>query len=185
MDSYSEQSYAGVYRDRRVDLDQPVGWPDGTRLMVTPILPSEGEGELNGHVIIVGFGLAGRCVADLLDRAKRSYTIIEKNPITVETQRALGRDIIQGCGTDPDTLIRAGLHVASILALTMPDEEAALSATELARRLHPEVYIIVRTNYSSKGMKASQLGANDVIKAEQVVALQFHNKLSRRLAARA
>ena len=30
-------------------------------------------------------------------------------------------------------------------------------------------------------MKASQVGANDVIKAEQAVALQFYDKLSRRL----
>jgi hypothetical protein len=30
-------------------------------------------------------------------------------------------------------------------------------------------------------MKASQLGADEVIKAEQAVALQFYDKLSRRL----
>ena len=70
---------------------------------------------------------------------------------------------------------------ASILALTIPDEEAVLAATSLARRLRPEIYILARTNYSSKGMQASQLGADDVIKAEQAVALQFYDRLSRRL----
>jgi CPA2 family monovalent cation:H+ antiporter-2 len=183
--SFPEQSQEGVYRNRRVELDGPVDWPEGTKLVVTPVLPPAAASRLDGHVIIVGFGLPGRCVADLLDRAKLSYTIIEKNPVTVETQRALGRDVREGSGTDAETLVKAGLNSASILALTIPDEEGVLQAISLARRLRPEIYIIARTNYSSKGMKASQLGADDVIKAEQAVALQFYEKLSRRICRKA
>ena len=89
--------------------------------------------------------------------------------------------MFEGSGTDADTLVRAGLNTASILALTIPDEEAVLRGTSLARRLRPEIYIIARTNYSSKGMKASQLGADEVIKGEQAVAFQFYDKLSRRI----
>ena len=83
--------------------------------------------------------------------------------------------------TGAETLVRAGLNRAAILALTIPDEDAVLDAIALARRLRPEIYIIARTNYSSKGMRASQLGADEVIKAEQAVALQFYDKLSRRI----
>jgi CPA2 family monovalent cation:H+ antiporter-2 len=174
-----------VYRNGSVELEGPVTWPDGTRLTVIPVLePAEGWEEIEGDVIIVGFGLAGRCVADLLDRARMGYTIVEQNPVTVETQRALGRNIIQGDATITDTLIEAGLNTASILALTIPDEDAVLEVIELARRLRPEINIIARTNYSSKGMKASQLGADEVIKAEQAVALQFYDALSRRLRLR-
>jgi CPA2 family monovalent cation:H+ antiporter-2 len=151
------------------------------RLVVTPVYPPPGGTPINGHVIIVGFGLAGRCVADLLDSAGMSYTIIERNPVTVETQRALGRRVIAGDASDAHTLSEAGLDGASILALTIPDEDAVLEATSLARRLRPEIYIIARTNYSSKGMQATQLGADDVIMAEQAVALQFYDRLSRRL----
>ncbi len=176
-----DQSLGAVFDGRRVHLDVSVNWPEGTKLMVTPVLPPSAAGHIEGSVIVVGFGLAGRCVADLLDQAKLSYTIIEKNPVTVETQRALGRDIIEGDATNAETLVQAGLNNAVILALTIPDEEAVLSAISLARRLRPEIYIIARTNYASKGMKASQLGADDVIKAEQAVALQFYDKLNRRL----
>ena len=181
LNPVADESLGATYRDRQVHLDGPADWPDGTRLVVTPVLPLEGEGEIDGHVIIVGFGLAGRCVADLLDHAKLSYTIIERNRVTVETQRALGRSIIKGDATVAETLVEAGLNTAAILALTIPDEEAVLKAISLARRLRPEIYIIARTTYASKGMKASQLGANDVIKAEQAVALQFYDKLSGRI----
>lgn len=168
-----------MYRDGQVRLDETVDWPEGTRLVVSPVHPPPGGTPINGHVIIVGFGLAGRCVADLLDSAGVSYTIIERNPETVETQRALGRRMVAGDASDAQTLSEAGLDRASILALTIPDEDAVLEATSLARRLRPEIYIIARTNYSSKGMQASQLGADDVIMAEQAVALQFYDRMSR------
>jgi CPA2 family monovalent cation:H+ antiporter-2 len=177
----SDQAYCAVYRNRQVELDEGASWPDGTRLLVMPVSPPDAAEPIDGPVIIVGFGLAGRCVVDLLDQAELPYTIIEQNSVTVETQRALGRNILEGDATKAETLVKAGLNTASILALTIPDEEAVLRATALARRLRPEIYIIARTNYSSKGMRASQLGADDVIKAEQAVALQFYEKLSHRI----
>lgn len=176
-----EQSFGAVYRGGQLHLDGSVDWPEGTRVRVTPLLPPNAVCEIDGHVVIVGFGLAGRCIAELLSTAKIPYTIVEQNPVTVETQRALGRQIFEGEATDVETLTKAGLHSASILALTIPDEEAVLTATSLARRLSPDIYIIARTNYSSKGMRASQLGADDVIKAEQAVALQFYDRLSQRI----
>lgn len=180
-DSTSSDSVSAIYRDGSVRFKNDPGWPDGTPLVVAPVVPLRPVGDLPGHVIVAGFGLAGRFVVDLLDHAKLSFTIIERNPVTVETQKALGRNIIEADVTDSKALIEAGLSTASILALTIPDEDAVLKATSLARRLRPEIYIIARTNYSSKGMQASQLGADDVIKAEQAVALQFFDRLRRRL----
>jgi len=167
-----------TFRDGRIELDEDVAWPDGARLVVALQKPKAIDRSLQGHVIIVGFGLAGRCVADLLDGTGLTYSIIEKNPVTVETQRALGRQIVHGSAIDGETLTEAGLHSADILALTIPDEQAVLQAVELARRLRPDIHIIARTNYSSQGMRASQLGANEVIKAEQAVAFQFYDRLS-------
>lgn len=184
MPLMSDQSLSAVYHGGKVVLDAPADWPDGTRLFVTPLVPLDVASDIAEHVIIVGFGLAGRCIADLLDKTNVTYTIVEKNQATVETQLALGRNIIAGDAACADTLVRAHLAQASILALTIPDEDAVLKATALARRLHPNVYIIARTNYASKGMEASQLGADDVIKAEQAVALQFYDRLRRRLGHR-
>ncbi len=174
----SNQPVEATYHAGKVELDGEVVWPEGTRLVVTAQSPQEFDQSLQGHVIIVGFGLAGRCVADLLDGTGLTYSIIEKNPVTVETQRALGRQIVHGSAIDGETLTAAGLHSADILALTIPDEDAVLEAVELARRLRPDIHIIARTNYSSRGMRASQLGANVVIKAEQAVAFQFYDRLS-------
>ena len=176
-----ETVYA-TYHEGRIELDEPVAWPEGTRLAVAPLRPLIGDGRLEGPVIIAGFGLAGRCVADLLDQAHIPYTIVERNPVTVATQRALGKQVVEGDITDAQTLSAAGIEKASVLALTIPDDQAVLEATALARRLRPDLFIIARTNYASMGMRAAQLGADEVVKAEQAVALQFYERLSRRLA---
>lgn len=181
MNSLELPSLGGVYRDNEIHLDRPVSWPAGTRVQVTPVVSLEAVGTIDGHVLIVGFGLAGRCIAELLTNARIPFAIIEKNPVTVETQRAIGRAIFLGDACDAGVLHEAGLNSASILALTIPDEEAVLRATSLARRLNPDIYIVARTNYSSKGMRATQLGADDVIKAEQAVALQFYDRLSQQI----
>lgn len=170
---------SGSYIGGKVLLDEIVTWSDGTRLSIEP-KPSSESDSLAGPVIIAGFGLAGRCIAELLDARKVKYTVIERNPSTVATQRSLGRHIVEGDVSEAATLLAAGLHDAGSLALTIPDENAVLAATSVARKLRPDIYIIARTNYSSKGMQASQLGADDVIKAEQAVAAKFYEKLSRR-----
>ncbi len=183
MHPFGNSSYNATYTDGLIHLDEPAPWAEGQRVSVTPIAQL-GADELTGPVIIAGFGLAGRCVADLLAHEGISFTIIEKNVVTVETQRSLGRHIIEGSVADAATLTKAGLANASTLALTIPDEEAVLEATAVARRLNPDIFIIARTHYSSKGMRAAQLGANEVVKAEQAVALQFYDKLRLRLHTR-
>lgn len=168
----------------KVVLEEPVDWCEGTRLKVVPDHDELDTWNYEGTVIIAGFGLAGRCVADLLDHASIAYVVVEQNPATVETQRALGRTVVLGDVTDPATLLAAHLHDATMLALTIPDEEAVLRATKLARKLRPDLFIIARTQHASKGMQASQLGADKVIKAEQAVALQFYEHLSQHLKRR-
>jgi voltage-gated potassium channel Kch len=183
LQAAAQSHVRAVLRNGEIVLEEAAVWPEGTELIVAPLLPEDSLiKKPDGHVIIVGFGLAGRYVAELAQAARLPFTVLEKNPVTVETQRALGRDIVLGDATEKESLLKAGLADAAILALTIPDEEAVLKATSLVRRLRPNIYIIARTTYSSKGMRASQLGADEVVKAEQAVALQFYEKLRIRLS---
>jgi hypothetical protein len=175
--------YAGFYVDGVVKLSAKVDWPDGTPVLVRAdgIKPAALEQSL-GKVIIAGFGLAGRWVADIFERHGVDYVVVENNPETIEAQRKLGCQVVQGDISDEATLRAAGIETASILALTIPDEEAVLKATRLARSIQPEIYIVARTTYSSAGIQASQLGADEVIKGEQVVARQFYEMLLRKVS---
>ncbi len=129
------------------------------------------------HVIIAGFGPGGRFVAECLKKAGIPFVLVEKNPETVRTQAALGIQVIQGDVTDADVLQRAGIETASVLALAIPDEQAAIRAAAAAHAIRPEVHIIAATRYTSSGFKALQAGADEVIVAEQAVAREFRDRI--------
>lgn len=175
--------YLGTYSDGVVRLSAGVDWAEGTRVLVRVAdMQPNGDVPEFGKVIIAGFGLAGRWVAEIFDRHGVEYVIVEQNAETVDAQRKLGRQVIQGDISDAWTLCEAGIKEASILALTIPDENATRRATQMAKTLNPNVYVVGRTMYSSSGMQIEQLGADEVIKVEQVVARQFYEMLLRKLA---
>jgi CPA2 family monovalent cation:H+ antiporter-2 len=176
-----KNAYNGVYEDGVIKISARVDWPDGTPVTVQVADFSPDQARELGRVIIAGFGLAGRWVADIFDRHGVEYVVVECNPATVETQRRLGRTVIQGNIANEETLREAGIEDASIVALTIPDESAVLEATRLARQLKPGIFIVARTLYYSSGMQATKLGADAVIKAEQVVARQFYEMLLRKV----
>jgi CPA2 family monovalent cation:H+ antiporter-2 len=133
---------------------------------------------LASHAIIVGFGVPGRAAADEFKREGVPYCVIELNPETVRRCGHTGVPIIEGHAADEGALRRAGIERATLLVLAVPDEPAVLAAVPVARRLNPAVRIIARCNYTSAGMTARTRGADEVIVAEQVVAVAIAGAIS-------
>ncbi len=130
------------------------------------------------HAIIAGFGVPGRMVADILQSQGTSYVVVETNPTTCNRAEKPGRRLVLGDACDPAVLREAGIETADLLVIAIPNETAALECTRVARRLNQTIRIITRTHYTSAGIEAKQLGANEVIVAEQAVAREFANLLS-------
>jgi CPA2 family monovalent cation:H+ antiporter-2 len=177
----------GTYKDGVIHLNDKPTWADGASVLVmysstaaTPI--SIGPGQI-GHAIIAGYGLAGRFIADVFYRHDMPFVVVENNCKTVEIQRELGANMISGDIRDENVLRLANIDTASVLALTIPDESAVLEATQVARRLNPNIYIIARTQYASVGLQAARLGADEVVQAEYAVAIQFYQSFLRKLQA--
>jgi voltage-gated potassium channel Kch len=133
------------------------------------------------HIIIAGFGIPGRMVADVMRRRGMSYCVIELNVQTVDRCIQRGVPIIVGDARDEEALRRAGIERATLVAVTLPEESAALSAVEAVRRLNPSVQIIARCAFTSGGLEATRLGANEVVVAEQAVANEFTRLIDGRL----
>jgi hypothetical protein len=177
----------GTYKNGSVQLNDKTTWPEGAPVLVlyssaapTPIPIGNGE---TGHAIIAGYGLAGRFIADVFRRHDAPFVVVESNDKTVEIQRELGANIISGDIRDEMVLRRANIQKASILALTIPDESVVLEATQIARKLNPNIYIVARTQYASVGLQAARLGADEVVQAEYAVAIQFYQSFLRKLQA--
>jgi CPA2 family monovalent cation:H+ antiporter-2 len=149
----------------------------GTNVHMSEPMPAE---NLTGHVIIAGYGIVGRCVADALTFRNLPFCIVELNSATCLRLAHREVPIIEGDIRDPAVLQQAGIQRASALALAMPDEQQMLQALRVAREMRPNLKIIARCQFSSAGLQATQLGAAAVV-AEQVVAREFTQTLEKSL----
>ncbi len=137
------------------------------------------------RVILAGYGLVGRVVAEQLDQIGVSYTIVEMNPKTVEKQAKFKKDSVYGDISNPEVLEHAGLHDADAVIITIPDEEAVLRACAIVRKMAPKVFIAVRTSFFSKAMLATEAGADLVTVEEWATAQQMATEIAKHLGREA
>jgi monovalent cation:H+ antiporter-2, CPA2 family len=135
------------------------------------------------HVIVAGFGVPGRAVVEMLHDAGISYCIVELNRATVERCEKFGEHIIEGDVVEADVLRQAGIERATIVVIAIPNDQAALIATKLARSLNPTTRIVTRCHFTSKGLEAKMLGADEVIVEEQAVAKELISLLRSAIGA--
>ena len=138
----------------------------------TPPKSLPAKNQLTDHVIIAGYGIVGRCVAETLAKRKVPFCIVELNPATVNRLEYSAVQIILGDIRDESILHQAGISTAKAIALAMPDEKQSLEALKIVRNIRPEIPCIVRVVFTSAGIQTQQLNATPVV-AEQVVAREF------------
>jgi CPA2 family monovalent cation:H+ antiporter-2 len=123
-----------------------------------------------GLVIVAGYGPVGRVVCDLLESSGFEIHVIDINHRTTNKEHPHKRKFIFGDVRDPTVLVNAGIRKATALILGIPDEDQAVIACRVARELSPNIYIAARTNFVSKGLLATQAGADHVVIEEVVTA---------------
>lgn len=128
--------------------------------------PGEAEDSITGHVIVVGYGLNGQNVSRVLKEVGIPYRILDMDPSLVGSAGSGGEPISFGDGTRPEVLHRIGIGQARILVIAVSDPVATARIVSQARRLRPELYIIVRTRYVAEIEHLYRLGASQVIPEE-------------------
>ncbi len=143
------------------------------------IVPGKQEvsSRLVNHLIIVGFGLNGRNLARAAQMAGISYLILEMNPSVVRSEKAKGEPIYYGDATQEAILLHANIKQAKSLIVVINDRAAARRITELARRLNPRVYILVRTRYITEINDLMSIGANEVIPEEFETSVEIFSRV--------
>lgn len=125
------------------------------------------------HVILVGFGLTGQNVAKALSHHGRAFVAVEMNPGTVRKERASGVPILFGDAGHPEVLEKAGIAGARMLVVGINDVPGTRRVVELARRLRPDLPLIVRTRYVREAAELFALGANEVIPDELETSVEI------------
>jgi monovalent cation:H+ antiporter-2, CPA2 family len=115
------------------------------------------------QVVIAGFGINGINLSKIFKALNISYSIIEINPGTVKKFSERGEPIFYGDITQPDNLRYLGVEEAKMMVIAISDVEASSKAVEIARKMNPGIYIIVRSEYVTQIENLYRIGADIVI----------------------
>lgn len=122
--------------------------------------------ELEDHVVIVGFGVNGKNMARACDHYSIPYIVVDMNPVIVEKEKSLGIPIIYGNASNESVLKELKITSAKCIVIATNTYDSTYKTVDAARRLNPEVHIIVRTRYVKNVDELYELGADEVIPEE-------------------
>ena len=149
----------GQWIDRRVG--QPV-------VIERPSVP-----ELDGHIVIAGFGRVGQLLGQLFDAQNIPYLALEHDAKTANESHRRGLPVFSGDASRPDLLRQVRVDRARAVVITMDHYSAALNAVGAIRRDYPQVRIFARARDEKHAQLLIQAGANEVIPETLESSLQL------------
>jgi len=150
-----------------------------TRLLdVVPACDANESGKKwNKHIIIGGYGFAGKELALVLRRTGVPYLIADLNVDNVRRAVANGDPAFFGDVTSPEVLKRLGIEQARELVLLINDLEASIQSVKAALQIAPDIFISVRTRYIFDVEPLIKAGASEVIPAEVEAAVEVASRV--------
>jgi CPA2 family monovalent cation:H+ antiporter-2 len=139
----------------------------------------EGHEPLRNHVVIVGFGVAGRFAALTLSACGVPFVVFELNADNVRQGKELGLPVYYGDATSEEALGHAHLADARLLVLLMNDPHAAHRIVDTAKRVAPSVPLLMRTRYLIEREALLGMGARDVVAEEVEGAVEMIARMLR------
>jgi CPA2 family monovalent cation:H+ antiporter-2 len=124
------------------------------------VLPSSDEGDV---VLILGFGRVGQTIARFLKTEAVPYIVLDLDPTRVTEARAAGENIYFGDACRMALLKKMGIRQASLVVVTFCEPRQSEECLAVARKLAPEVKILVRTRDDSNLRELKDAGATQVI----------------------
>jgi CPA2 family monovalent cation:H+ antiporter-2 len=141
-------------------------------------LKQPGE-QLKGHVIIAGYDVVGRNLARVLKETHLPFTVVELDGDLIKHGLREEVPILYGDASNRATLSRAGIAQAKIIVYSLPDHQATEQSVRLARTLNPDIFIMVKTRFSSQVDELKKAGANQVIPEEFETSIEIFSRVLR------
>ncbi len=124
--------------------------------------------ELEGHVILCGFGRNGREAAKIFHQNGKDFVVIERLESRKDDLPFAVDFILENDATRDETLLEAGIMKASALVTTLPEDADNLYVVLTARELNPNLKIISRASNDSSVKKLKTAGASNVIMPDKI-----------------
>ncbi|MDA8189350.1 MAG: NAD-binding protein, partial [Dehalococcoidales bacterium] len=131
-------------------------------------------------VVIVGAGLVGRHLAEILLIDKQRVVVIEKNPaVAAKIAAQLGVKVIEGDGNDPKVLEEAGIRGADVFVAVTGEDEDNLVAATLAKFEFAVPRVMARVNNpKNEWMFGKDMGVDIVVNQATLMAKLLEEEMT-------
>ena len=129
--------------------------------------------DLEGHVIVAGFGRVGHAIARILDTEDVDLVALDSHASLVGERRRDGRKVYFGDAARPEILELAGAKGAAMLVVTVDNRASASAMVRAFRKLAPGTPIFARARDKAHAQELMQAGANFVIPEAVEAGLQL------------
>lgn len=134
-------------------------------------------------VLVIGFGLVGRFIGEILSRQHIPWMAVEKSPRLVEAARKDGHEVYYGDAQQLHLLERFGIDRTLAVVVTMNSADSAEELVAMVRSFRPDVPIVARARDSQQAARLYGLGATDVIVEAIETSLQISEAVLTRVGA--
>jgi len=125
-----------------------------------------------GHIaeaVVIGAGPIGRRIAAQLETMGVDVCLVDLSPVNLYAFAQQGFRTVAGDGQQLEVLEHAGVPRASLVVVTVPDDQVAMQVVRQVRSLSKTVPIFVRCRYQANVVFLRKAGASAVV-AEEVEA---------------
>lgn len=129
------------------------------------------------HVIIVGYGLNGRNLADVLRATGIPFVVVEMNPALLKRARTSGANVVRGDAARRSILDHAGLSSARAVVICINDQAATRRIVAQVRSARADIFVLARTRYILELEPLYRLGANVVIPEEFETSVEIFSQV--------
>jgi len=118
---------------------------------------------LSNHVIICGYGRVGQSIGRFLRREDQAFVALDDDPVIIQEATVGESSVYYGDSRRGDLLAAVGLGRARLLVIAVDKTDIAITVLREARRLNPQVPILVRTRDDSQLAELQAAGASEVV----------------------
>ena len=151
-------------------LDRCKPWIEAREGSEAPAEAAQQAVDLEGHVVLVGYGRVGRHIGEQLQRQGTPFVVLEAQIESVEALRAEGIPVLYGNGAQSDLLKAAAIERARWLLVAIPEVFEAGQLIEHAREANPNLQIVARAHSDAEIEHLEKHGAHRIIMGERETA---------------
>jgi K+ transport systems, NAD-binding component len=132
--------------------------------------------DLDGHVVVCGYGMFGRTVAERLLADGTDVVVIERDPEVFERIES-GMLAIQGDARREEVLVEAGVERARAVVAAVDNSNLNIQSCIVSSQLAPDARLVVRVGEEMYESLAMRAGADAVVIPEVVSGTDVVEKL--------